>query len=546
MRIVTGEEMQRLDRITINEVGIPGVILMEQAGKGAAEWIAQRLQRLQSGGTAAEVMGLDRVMSGTGPCCPDEVVRRPMVLIVAGKGNNGGDGLVVHRWLTHWGYTCTTVLLASRKDITGDAAVNLNILDRMQADVQEITDEATLDTLFMEIEHYDLIVDAVLGTGLSGEVRGISRRAIEKINAADVPVVAIDIPSGLDAVKGCPLGVAVRANWTLTFALPKLGLLLDGGRNYVGELHVVDIGIPHEVTETLETRRVWMNDEICREMLPCRPADGHKGTFGRVLVLAGSTGMTGAAALSSEAALRSGAGLVTLGIPASLNPILEVKVTEVMTYPLPECEGHLSQIGLDEIRRLVGMADVIAIGPGCGQHEDLQEIIRMLLIECEKPLIIDADGLNVLQPLLPILRQRLSMAVLTPHPGEMARLTGLTVPAVLADRVEVATRFATDYGVVLVLKGAPTITVLPDGRIYVNATGNAGMGTGGSGDVLTGIIGGMLAQLPVEESVLASVYVHGLAGDEMAARMNARSLLAGDLLRGLALAFRKLDIMNRR
>jgi NAD(P)H-hydrate epimerase len=381
---------------------------------------------------------------------------------------------------------------------------------------------------------------------LSGEVRGISRRGIEEINAAEVPVVSIDIPSGLDAMKGCPLGVAVRANWTVTFALPKLGLLLDGGRNYVGELHVVDIGIPKAVVETVEARRFWMNDATCRQMLPCRPRDGHKGTFGRVLVLAGSTGMTGAAALSSEAALRTGAGLVTLGIPASLNPILEVKVTEVMTYPLPEVDGHLAQTGMDEIRRLMGLADVVAVGPGCGQHDDLREIIQMLLIECEKPLIIDADGLNVLQPLLPILRQRLAMTVLTPHPGEMARLTGLTIPAVLADRVAIAERFAADYGLVLVSKGAPTITALPDGRIYVNATGNAGMGTGGSGDVLTGMISGMLAQLPLEESVPASVYVHGLAGDEVAARANARSLLAGDLLHGVALAFEKLEMMNRR
>lgn len=289
-----------------------------------------------------------------------------------------------------------------------------------------------------------------------------------------------------------------------------------------------------------------MNDALCREMLPCRPADGHKGTFGHVLVLAGSTGMTGAAALSSEAALRSGAGLVTLGIPASLNSILEGKVTEVMTYPLPEVEGHLAQGGWDEIWRLVERADVVAIGSGSGQSADLREIVAMLLKECKKPLVIDADGLNVMQTLLPILRQRVAMTVLTPHPGEMARLTGLSVPAVLLDRAGIAERFATEYGVVLVLKGVPTITAMPDGRLYVNATGNEGMGTGGSGDVLTGLISGMLAQQPFEASVPASVYIHGLAGDEEAARTHTRSLVAGDLLRGLALAFRKVETKYRR
>lgn len=538
MRIVTGEEMRMLDRLATEEAGIPGVILMEHAGKEAAEFIVHQLHTLQGGGAEQS--------APAGHCCEEGMVRRPRVLIVAGKGNNGGDGFVVHRWVAHWGYDCTTVLLAPRKEISGDAAVNLRILDRMQADVREMTDEEALDALFAEIDRYDLIVDAVLGTGLTGEVRGISRRAIEEINAAERPVVAIDIPSGLDAVLGLPLGVAVRADWTVTFALPKSGLLLDGGRNYVGELHVADIGIPQELVELVERRRVWMDDALCRKMLPCRPADGHKGTFGHVLVLAGSVGMTGAAALAGEGALRSGAGLVTLGIPASVNPILEVKVTEVMTRPLPEADGHLARAGMERIRRLLEPADVVAVGPGCGRSEDLREIVEMLLRECEKPLVIDADALNVLQPLLPILRRRLSLTVLTPHPGEMARLTGLTLPALLADRVRAAEGFAAEYGVVLVLKGAPTITVLPDGTVYFNRTGNEGMGTGGSGDVLTGVISGLLAQLPVAESVPAGVYIHGLAGDAVAAEGSPRSLVAGDLMPALAQAFRKLEMMNRR
>lgn len=521
MRVVTGSEMREFDRVTIEEIGIPGTVLMEQAGRGAAEEIACWLKARNTGSYNS-------------------------VLIFAGKGNNGGDGFVIHRWLTHWGYRCTTVLLAPRETIKGDARINLEILFRLQADVREILDGEALWALVPDLGRYDLLVDAILGTGLAGNVEGLSRAAIELVNEANLPVVAVDIPSGLDAIRGVPLGVAVQADFTVTFALPKLGLLLDAGHKHTGKIKVIDIGIPDQVSSRAGIQRYWMNHHLCSQMLPVRPADGHKGTFGRVFLLAGSTGLTGAAALAGEAILRSGAGLVTLGIPASLNGIMEVKLTEVMTLPLEEEEGHLSRRAIPQILEAAAKADVVAVGPGLGQNRDLVEIMEALLSLKETPLVIDADGLNNLKPVLHLLKERQAITVLTPHPGEMANLVDKSVPEVLTDRSELADSFAREHEVILVLKGSPTLTAMPDGRMYINSTGNEGMGTGGSGDVLTGLVSGLLAQRNEDTTVPAAVYVHGLAGDQIASLSNHRSMIAGDLLQGLAPAFSELEIIYRR
>lgn len=534
MRVVTGSEMREFDRITIEEIGIRGTVLMEEAGRGAAEEIVRCLE-------AWEMEQSDRFRPAS-----QMRQRSTAVLIFAGKGNNGGDGFVIHRWLTHWGYRCTTVLLAPSDSIKGDARVNLEILHRLQADVREVLDVPTLQKLALEIDRYTLVVDAIFGTGLAGNVEGLGRAAIELINEAQVPVVAIDIPSGLDAVRGVPLGVAVEADLTVTFALPKLGLLLDAGQKHTGEVKVIDIGIPDKVVDRAGIQRFWVNDNLCRQMLPPRPADGHKGTFGRVFLLAGSIGLTGAAALAGEGALRSGAGLVTLGIPASLNGIMEIKLTEVMTKPLAEEAGHLSRHAIPEILEEAKKADVVAVGPGVGQSSDMVEIMEALLSCKEIPLVIDADGLNNLKPMQHLLKGRQALTVLTPHPGEMARLVDKSVAEVLANRPGLADSFAREHGVVLVLKGAPTITAMPDGRMYINSTGNEGMGTGGSGDVLTGLISGFMAQRKEDSSVPAAVYVHGLAGDQIAFTTNHRSMIAGDLLQGLALAFSQLEIIHRR
>lgn len=511
MRIVTGKEMGNFDRQTIEEIGIPDVVLMEHAGLRTALEIAEM------------------------------ITPETKIVIIAGKGNNGGDGFVIHRWLDRWGYRCTTLLLASEKEIIGAAGINLAILHNLQADIVEVHTQVDLLEFWQKMAPDTLIVDGILGTGLKGEVRGLSRTAIELVNQAAHDVVAIDLPSGLDAVSGQPLGVAIKARLTVTFGLPKIGLLLFPGREYVGRLKVVDIGIPEKVIASAKIKRFWLSDDLCRNMLPERPANGHKGTFGRVLVLAGSAGMTGAAVLTAEAALRSGAGLVTLGTPASLNPIVETKLTEVLTTPLPEVDGRLAASSLNQIRELAKKADVLAIGPGWGQSLDLVSITEAVVQEVEKPLVIDADGLNNLVHGLDLLKKRQALTVLTPHPGEMARLLGVSITEIEKNRLAVSEQFARELGVVLVLKGKPTITAFPTGEVYLNSTGNEGMATGGTGDVLTGIISGMLAQKRDSISVVAGVYLHGLAGDLVEQKTNSRSLLARDLLSGLTLAFNRVE-----
>lgn len=511
MRIVTGKEMGDFDQKTIEEIGIPAVVLMEHAGLRTALEIAE------------------------------SITSETKVLIIAGKGNNGGDGFVIHRWLNRWGYRCTTLLLAAEQEIKGAAGINLAILRQLQAEIVQIDNQISLEEFWCQIEQDMLIVDGILGTGLFGEVRGLSRRAIELINSTAQNVVAIDLPSGLDAVSGQPLGVAVKAQLTVTFGLPKIGLLLYPGQEYVGQLKVVDIGIPEQVIAQAEIQRFWLNEDLCRQLLPDRPLNGHKGTFGRVLVLAGSRGMTGAAVLTAEAALKSGAGLVTLGIPETLNQIVENKLTEVLTKPLPEINGQLAKSALQEIRELSEKADILTIGPGLGQSVDLVNILQAVVLEIEKPLVIDADGLNNLLPSLDLLKKRTALTVLTPHPGEMARLLGVSIAEVEKNRLVIVEKFARDFQVVLVLKGRPTLIAFPTGEVYFNSTGNHGMGTGGTGDVLTGIIGGLLAQKKDALSVAAAVYLHGLAGDLMGLKLNPRSLLARDLLNGLTLAFNRVE-----
>lgn len=510
MQVVTGDEMREVDRIIIEELGIPGVVLMEHAGYQAALTIANKYDTLGR------------------------------ILIIAGKGNNGGDGFVVHRWLTHWGFDCTTLLLATRDEIKGDAKVNLKILSNIGETIVEIKTEKELDHFWQQIERFDLIIDAILGTGLKGEVRGLSKLAIELVNLADLAVVAIDIPSGLDSVRGIPLGFAVEADFTVTFGLPKIGLILSPGKFYTGEFKIIDIGIPESVIVKAGNQQYWLTADQVSEMLPLRADDGHKGTFGKVLILAGSKGMTGAAALTSEAVLRSGAGLATLGIPESLNSILEVKLTEVMTSPLPETDGQLSSRGMEQIKKLAAKADVLAVGPGLGQSDEIAQIIEMVL-SLDKPLVIDADGLNNLQELLFILKTRQALTVLTPHPGEMARLLGISVAELKTNKIDLAERFAREYGVILILKDAPTIIAFPDGRVYFSSTGNNGMGTGGTGDVLTGILSGFLAQSNDQMVIPAAVYLHGLAGDLYSEKTSQRTLLASDLLSGLALALQKIE-----
>lgn len=514
MKLLTADEMRELDRRAIEEIGIPGVVLMENAGRGAAEQLCRRFSDLWPG----------------------------PALILAGKGNNGGDGYVIARHLLNRGWRVRTVVLTDEAQVSGDAAINLRALQRSGGELAFATDDGRLSRALRQGRDARLVVDALFGTGLASEIVGHYATAIDWVNAAGLPVLAVDIPSGVDATSGRILGRAVGADLTVTFALHKLGHALYPGAGLCGDLEVVDIGIPAPLLAKAGDRHQMVDAAAAISLLPARPATGHKGTFGHLLVVAGSTGKAGAAAMTAEGGLRSGAGLVTVACPASVQAALAIKLTEAMTEPLAEVDGALSLQALAALQQLAGGKSALALGPGLGQADETFALVRRLVRESPLPLVLDADGLNAIVEHLAVLRERPpGSAVLTPHPGEMARLTGRTVAEVEADRVGVARAFARRHRVVLVLKGARTVTALPDGRVRLNGSGNPGLASGGMGDVLTGLIGGLLAQgLSPAAAAVLGVYLHGRAADRLQQTLGNAGMIAGDLLRELPVTRKEL------
>jgi hydroxyethylthiazole kinase-like uncharacterized protein yjeF len=503
MRLVKAAEMQEMDRVTIREVGIAGIVLMENAARGATRAFLEHFRP----------------------------PRNSHILFLCGRGNNGGDGYVMARYLHRRGYGVTVLVLSEYEKIAGDALVNLDIVRRMGLDVREIPGIEAWEPCRALMKDADFIIDGILGTGLHSPVRGFYRQVIEEVNASGIPVTAIDIPSGLHADTGAVMGAAVRADLTATFGFPKLGQLLFPGASLVGRLVRIDIGIPKGVADRIPALYRLIEAQDMKELFPVEERDIHKGQRGHLLVLAGSTGKTGAAALACLGALRAGAGLVTLGIPKSLNPVLEGKLTEAMTCPLPETKaGTLALEAEKQILDLLGGKTALALGPGLSTHEETVRLVRRLVAQCPVPMVVDADGLNALSGDLTPLRSCRDRVILTPHPGEMARLTGIASSDIQADRVGVAGRFAQDHGCHLVLKGARSLVARPDGRIHVNPTGNPALASGGSGDVLTGLVGAFLARgMPPEKAAMSGVYLHGLAADFLAEGMGEAGILAGDL-----------------
>ncbi len=505
MKAATSEQMQSLDRKAIDTYGIPGVVLMENAGKGATEVIANTFPDLQG----------------------------KKVAIIAGKGNNGGDGFVVARHLLNRGVSVKVFLLADPKALRGDAETNLQIFLRMKGEVIPVPSFKDYQKVKKDLERFDLLVDAIFGTGLDAEIRGYYREVIDHLNALQKPVVAIDIPSGLDANTGRPLGIALRASLTVTFGLPKVGLLIPPGFDYVGELKVIDIGIPKRLIDEEKIQTHLLEEAEIRKWLSIpRRKNSHKGDYGHLLVLAGSVGKTGAAAMACEAALRMGAGLVTLGIPKSLNAIMEVKLTEAMTEPLPETPRQtLSLKAFNTILQLCEKKDALIIGPGIGTFKETQSLIIKLIKTLKLPIILDADGLTALAAQPKILSALNRPPILTPHPGEMGKLIGSTAKQVQEDRIGISRNFAQSHHVFLVLKGHRTLIATPEGEIFINPTGNPGMASGGTGDVLTGMIGGLVCQgVDPLASLQASVYLHGLAGDRVVSERGEKSLVATDII----------------
>ncbi len=515
MILVTAQEMAELDRRTIEEVGIPGAVLMENAARGALAFF-------------------ERVI-------PDLIHRR--VVVLAGTGNNAGDGFVIARLLHGKGTWVRVVCLRPADRLRGDALLNYRILENIGVRPAHWDESADFSSQFSLIREADVIIDALLGTGLSSPVQGLYRDVIEAVNALEKPVLAVDVPSGLDASTGKVLGAALRAIATATFGLPKVGQRIGQGDALVGALQVVDIGIPDCVVASAGIQRWWLDENLCRQWLEPRPAETHKGRAGHVCLLSGSPGKTGAATLASLGAARVGAGLVTLFVPRSLNPILEVKLTEAMTFPIAETSEQSAAAAAEpEILSFLQGKQALAVGPGISLHQETKQLLFNLISQAPCPLVLDADALTLVAEDPETLRSASVPVILTPHPGEMARLMACSVTEVQANRLEVSREFSRKYGVIVLLKGHRTVIAAPDGKMAINGSGTPAMASGGMGDVLTGMIAGFLAQgfEPFQATCLAA-FVHGKAAEKACRDHTTRGLLASDVLEEIPFVIGELE-----
>jgi NAD(P)H-hydrate epimerase len=441
-----------------------------------------------------------------------------------------------------------TVLLAKESEIKGDALLNLDRLKKTRAEMVSVQDPEQLRKI--RLVDYNVIVDGILGTGIKGAVKGFYAEVIEFINAASAAgknVLAIDIPSGINGDTGFHEGPCIRAEVTVTMGFPKEGLLRGDALNFVGRLEVVDIGIPEEVIRDAESRAELLAQKEMSALMPRRKRISHKGDYGRVSVLAGSRGLTGAATMVCSSAMRAGSGLVFLGIPESLNPILEVKLTETMTVPLDETpEGTVAYSAKAKILKWLAECTNAVIGPGISTHLETARLVQEILREAKTPLLIDADGLNCLQGKAELLRNYPAPLILTPHPGEMSRLTGLETREILDDPWKVAGEYAREWGAIVVLKGAETVIADVDGSLYINIAGDAGMASGGMGDVLSGVIASLVGQglKPIDAAKLGT-FVHGRAGEIGVEKKGQLSLIASDVIELLPVAFEEVRLASR-
>ncbi len=511
MLLLTAEQMQQADEKAV-DLGIPEILLMETAGRAVASWLEKLAQ----------------------PDTSEEIV------ILTGSGNNGGDGLVAARYLNRRGYRVRVLLLKSPEEFTGITAQNYRFCQLAGITMEELF-ELEQEELRDEVNRAAYLIDALLGTGITGAARGLAAEVIELVNRQSSPVLAVDVPSGLNVNSGEAEGPVIKADWTVTMASLKLGQILYPGRSYCGKIKLVDLDFPAEVYRELEVENYMLSEEEALRLLPQRPETGHKGSFGRTLVVAGSRGMTGAALLSGLSALRSGAGLVELAAPRMVVDAAALWAPELITRELPGEEGRLTTESLKEILKAAAEADVLILGPGMGRSGELEKLISRLLSSLEIPVVLDADGLNNINS-PDMLKDFPGELVVTPHPGEMARLTDLTIEEVLARRLTLAPDFASENNLSLVLKGADSLIALPEGELFINPTGCEAMATAGSGDVLAGVIAALIAQgLPSERAACLGTYLHGRAGELAGDDLSSYSVIAGDILEYLPEAFISLE-----
>lgn len=494
---MTAEQMRKLDREAIDQFGIPGVVLMEQAA-----------------------------MAVTKICLPYfEKKTQGKVLILAGKGNNGGDGFAVGRLLTNEGIQVQIWLMGQPDDLQGDAFLNYNICKEMGISIlcQQTHREE-------ELKQFDFIIDALFGTGLKRNVTGMVAAWIQAINRSGLPIISIDIPSGVDADTGKILGYAVKARETVTFGHLKKGLVLFPGAEYAGKVTVSAISIPKAASAKIESNCFTLTKEEAFSLVPLRKQRSNKGTFGKLFILAGSSTMAGAAAFAGRAAYRIGTGAVVCAAPRTITPVLQNLLPEAVQIPLPEEHGFVRKESIFELEEKIKEAKAVVIGPGLGKEKSVAEFAERVLEEISCPMVIDADGLNILAEYPEFWNKVKAPVIITPHPGEMSRLTGREVSDILDNLPEIAIEFAMKWNCIVVLKDARTVIANPEGKVYFNTTGNSALAKAGSGDVLSGAIGGFLAQgLNPYDAAVLGVFLHGLAGEIGSEKNGTASLLAGQI-----------------
>ncbi|MBQ3038317.1 MAG: NAD(P)H-hydrate dehydratase [Clostridia bacterium] len=499
-KVCTSEQMREIDRLAGELGGIPPVVLMENAAISCVEEINSEVKK---------------------------------AVIFCGKGNNGGDGFAIARHLYNRGVE-VSIYLVCGTDFKGDALINYEIISKYPIDIYEF-DEAE----FIDINRYDIIIDAIFGTGISGEIYGAAHNAIELINTSNVYTMSVDIPSGVNADNGQICGICVKADKTVTFAAYKHGQLLFPGADFCGELVVKNISIPEYIISDRNININVSDKSYVKSIIPVRNKNSHKGDYGKILIIGGSVGLSGAVCLAANACIKSGAGLVTVAVPDVINNIIEEKLTEPMSMALSSRDGHLDKSCADVLKNKINDFDVCLIGPGAGRSEDIVYILREILRTSEIPVIIDADGLWALSQNQEMLQECRCNVVLTPHEMEMSRICGYELEYVADNRLYVSERYATENGVTLILKGPHTVVTSVAGEQYININGNCGMATGGSGDVLAGMIAALCAVCENEtQAAVLGVYLHGLSADIAVKKTGEISLVAGDIIEHIANALK--------
>ena len=513
MKACFAEEMRDIDRAATERGGVPSIVLMENAAIACVNELKKDFGCLKN----------------------------KRIAVFCGKGNNGGDGFAIARHLHNAGAE-VSVFLVCGSEFSGDAKINFDIINKMDINTDVISDT---DNLKYIIRANDIIVDAIYGTGIHGSVTGISYDVINEINENSAYTLSVDVPSGINSDSGEICGICINADKTVTFAAYKIGMLLFPAADYIGETVVADISIPDYIIGECSAAATVIDGEFVRKNFPKRKNNSHKGDYGKVLVIAGSEGLSGAAYLSSQSTVEAGSGLVTLALPDSISAAMESKTTEVMTLPLDSIGGHISSTSVKKILAAIEKADAVLIGPGLGRSRDAQIVLEEVLKNSTVPVIIDADGINAAAEKMNAVKDCQCPLIFTPHAVEMSRLTGLSKDYIEENRLTVSREFAEEYGATVILKGHRTVVTAPDGEQYINITGNSGLASGGTGDVLAGITASLAARGINETAAAAmAVYIHAAAGDISMEKFGIESVTATKVMENISDALKILLVEN--